>query len=100
MAEREAERESQAGPMLSAEPNAGLEPTTHETMTWDEIKSQVLNWLSHVGSPSQGILTAQQEGSCGECGSHQGSSSEVWKDEPYSLPGWVAEGGVAELWRP
>ena len=39
----------------SAEPNTGLEPTncgdlrSRSCMTWPEIKSQTLNWLSHPG---------------------------------------------------
>ena len=36
--EREGERESQVGSLLSAEPNAELEPMNHEIMTWAEIQ--------------------------------------------------------------
>ena len=49
--ERGRERESQAGSMLSAEPNAGLDPTNREIMTRAEIKSRTLNGLSHPASP-------------------------------------------------
>ena len=31
--------------------HAGLKPMNHEIVTWAEIKSQVLNWLSHPGVP-------------------------------------------------
>ena len=44
---RERERESQAG----SEPNTGIEPTIHEILTWVEIKSQMLNQLSHPSAP-------------------------------------------------
>ena len=34
---------------VSAEPNAGLDPTNHEIMTWAEIKSQSLtDWATHM----------------------------------------------------
>ena len=36
---------------ISAEPDAGLEPMNREIVTWAEIKSQTLNWLSHPGTP-------------------------------------------------
>ena len=39
-AEREGDREFKAGPRLQAvstEPDAGLEPTNRETMTWAEV---------------------------------------------------------------
>ena len=48
--EREAERESQAGSLLSAqspEPDVRLEVANHEVMTWSEITSRTLNPLSH-----------------------------------------------------
>ena len=44
--QRERERESQANSPLSVEPDTGLNPTTQA-----EIKSQMLNWLSHLGAP-------------------------------------------------
>ena len=34
-----------------AEPDTGLDLTNREIMTWAEIKSQVLNQLSHSGAP-------------------------------------------------
>ena len=36
---------------VSAEPEAGLDPMNHEIMTWAEMKSQILNWLSHPSAP-------------------------------------------------
>ena len=36
---------------VSTEPNTGLQPTNREIMTWVEIKNQLLNWLSHPGTP-------------------------------------------------
>ena len=36
---------------VSAEPNVGLDLTNHEIMTSAEIKSQMLNRLSHPGIP-------------------------------------------------
>ena len=54
--QREGDTESQAGSRLwavSAEPDAGLEPTEHKIVIWSEIKSQTLNWLSHPGSPKK-----------------------------------------------
>ena len=53
-AETERGRESQAGSMLSAESDAGLELTNHEITTWAKIKSQKLNLLSHPGAPTVG----------------------------------------------
>ena len=52
--ERERDRESQAGFALS-EQSLMLEPRNHEIMTWAEIKSQTLNWLSHAGTRGQFI---------------------------------------------
>ena len=36
---------------VSAEPNVGLTLMNHEIMTWTEIKSWTLNWLSQPGIP-------------------------------------------------
>ena len=47
----EAERESQAGCTVSTELAVELDPRNREIMTWAEIKSQMLNWLSHPGAP-------------------------------------------------
>ena len=56
-AERGGERESQAGPGAgSTEPNNGLKSTNCEIMTWAEIKSWVLNWLIHPGTPEYSLL--------------------------------------------
>ena len=38
-------------PMVSAEPNVGLEPNNCEIMTWTEIKGWTRNQLSHPGAP-------------------------------------------------
>ena len=38
-------------PDASSEPSMGLHPKNHEIMTWAEIKSQMLNRLSHPGTP-------------------------------------------------
>ena len=52
-AEREGDRESQAGTALSAQsPMWGSNPWNHEFMTWAETKSQTLNQLSHRGAPN------------------------------------------------
>ena len=59
--ERERERTSEEGQKereripgrlhtATTEPSVGLELTNHEIMTWDEIKSRSLNWLSHPGT--------------------------------------------------
>ena len=50
-AEREGERESQAGSMLLAQSDERLELTNSEIVTWAKIKSQTLNQLSHPGAP-------------------------------------------------
>ena len=53
-AEGEGDTESEAGSRLraiSTEHNAELELTNHEIMTRGEIKSQMLNRLSHPGAP-------------------------------------------------
>ena len=50
-AEREGEREFQAGSTLSAVPSPGLDLTNDEIITRAEIKSQSLNQLSHAGTP-------------------------------------------------
>ena len=47
--ERGAERESQADSPMSAEPDMGLSLNNPEIMTSAEIKSWMLNWLSHPG---------------------------------------------------
>ena len=50
-AEREGDRESQAGSAaVSTEPDVGLKPTNHEIMTWAKTKSQMFNLLSLPGS--------------------------------------------------
>ena len=49
--ERERERKFQAASTLSAEPDTGLNLTNHEIVTWAEIKSRMLNQLSHPGAP-------------------------------------------------
>ena len=36
---------------VRAEPDAGIELSDRETMTWAEIKSQTFNQLSHPGAP-------------------------------------------------
>ena len=46
---------------VRAEPDAGLEPTNCEIMTWAEIRSQLLNQLSHPGAPFQVSLTSGLE---------------------------------------
>ena len=38
------------------ETNVGLNPMNHEIMTWTEIKSQMLNGLSHPGTPTSFVL--------------------------------------------
>ena len=43
---------------VSAEPHLGLDPTNREIMTQAQTKSQLLNLLSHSGSPSRAFLTA------------------------------------------
>ena len=53
-AEREGGTESKAGSRVWAvvtEPDVGLEPTNREILTWAEIKSRMLNCLSHPGAP-------------------------------------------------
>ena len=45
----EKEEKSQADSMLSTEPQMEFNFTNHEIMTWAEIKSQTLNWVSHPG---------------------------------------------------
>ena len=57
--QREGKREGgepQAGSMLSAEPNTGFDPMTPGVMTWAEIKSLMLNWLSAPGHLSKIFL--------------------------------------------
>ena len=50
--EREGDRIPNRIHTVSTEPDAGLKPTNCEIMTWIEIKSQALNWLSHPGTLS------------------------------------------------
>ena len=51
-AEREGERENlKRLHTVSAETNAGLEPTNYEIMSWAKIKSRTLNHLSPLGMP-------------------------------------------------
>ena len=51
-AERGRERIPSRLHIASVEPNAGLELTNHEIMTWAKINSWMLNRLSHPGTPS------------------------------------------------
>ena len=37
--------------VVSTEPDVGLDPTNPEITTWVKIKSSMLNWLSHLGTP-------------------------------------------------
>ena len=58
-AEREDDTESKAGSRLwavSTEPDVGLRPRNLEIMTWAEIKSRTLNWLSHPGAPQKSVF--------------------------------------------
>ena len=43
---------------VSTEPGAGLEPTNHKIMTWAEIKSGILNQISHPSVSPFGILNS------------------------------------------
>ena len=66
--EREREREQRRGRerrkeripsgihTVRVEPNAGHQSTHHKIMTWVEIKSQILNQLSHPGAPHLSIF--------------------------------------------
>ena len=57
--ERQRERERRTLSKLctvSTEPDARLELTNSEIMIWAEIKSQMLNLLSHPGTPTNKIL--------------------------------------------
>ena len=38
------------------EPHMGLDLMTHEIMAWAKTKSQMLNWLSHLGTPDTCLL--------------------------------------------
>ena len=49
-ADRERERIPSRLQAISTEPNGRLEPRNCEIMTQAEIKSQMLNWLSHPGA--------------------------------------------------
>ena len=37
---------------VSAEPDVGFDLMNHEILTWAKIKSQMINWLSHPGTPT------------------------------------------------
>ena len=50
-AERKRERESQAGSTPSTKPNAGLYLMIMRSQLEAKIRSQTLNWLSHLGTP-------------------------------------------------
>ena len=55
--EREGDRESQAGSCtVSTELYVGLELMNREIMTWVEIKSRMLNQLSHPHAPSMAVV--------------------------------------------
>ena len=49
--EREEERIPSRLHTVSTEPSVEIKPTNHEIMTWVEIKSQMLNRLSHPSVP-------------------------------------------------
>ena len=42
---------------VSAEPDVRLELRNPEIMTWAKTNSQILNWLSHPGTPFYSFLT-------------------------------------------
>ena len=55
------ERESHTGSTpISTEPDVGLEPRNHETMTWAKTRSRVFNRLGHPGTP----ITEHLGGGC------------------------------------
>ena len=41
---------------VSTEPDTGLDPTNREITTWAELKSQMLNRLSHPGAPRVSVF--------------------------------------------
>ena len=49
----EAERGRERNRAVSTEPDAGLNLTNHEIMTWAKIKSRMHNKLNHPGAPSR-----------------------------------------------
>ena len=54
-AEKEGDTEPEAGSRfwaVSTEPEAGLEPTDHELMTWAEIRC-LTNWATQASQPVQ-----------------------------------------------
>ena len=59
--ERKRERIPSRLPAVGTEPDSGLDVANHEIMTGAEIKSHMLNRLSHPGAPKQwfffGLLT-------------------------------------------
>ena len=55
--ERERERIPSRLPVVSTEPDTGLDAMNHEIMTYTEIKSLMLNRLNHPGTPTQNICT-------------------------------------------
>ena len=52
---REGEKEAQADSALSTEPDSGLNPRPRDH-DLSKIKSPMLNWLNHPGSPRSYIL--------------------------------------------
>lgn len=52
---KERERDKQT-PMLSVEPDMGLDLTTNKTVTQAKITSWMLNRLSHAGTPRDDFL--------------------------------------------
>lgn len=54
--ERQRQRQRQADSLLSMEPRLRAWSHDHEIMTWDKMKSQMLNLLSHPGTPREWIF--------------------------------------------
>ena len=50
-AEKGRERIPSRLPVVSLEPDRELSLMNHEIMTWTEMRSRTLNWLSHPGAP-------------------------------------------------
>ena len=59
-AERERGRENPKHSTLSTEPNAGLEPTNREIVSWAKIKSRTLNRLSRRLIGCLGIIKTRE----------------------------------------
>ena len=73
---------------VSAEPHTGLDPMNCEITTWAEVKSWMLNWLSHPGASSIFAVSESYPPSCSAgLDSHQTKAHSLSFTPPHKTVG-------------